>query len=110
MKKSALVVVIAAAALFCFSQTLLSEDKKPATGEELFNKLCSACHPNGGNVFKANKTLSKADMQANNVKTAADIVNLMRNPGPFMAKFDKETISDKDAMMIAEFVLQKYNK
>lgn len=110
MKKTVFVAVIAAAVVVSFSQMIFSEEKKPATGEELFSKFCSACHPNGGNVFKQNKTLSKADMQANNVKTAADIINLMRNPGPFMTKFDKETISDKDAGLIAEFVLQKYNK
>ncbi|MBN2655188.1 MAG: c-type cytochrome [Nitrospirae bacterium] len=110
MKKSALFVVIAAAVIFCFSQTLLSEDKKPATGEEIFNKFCSVCHPNGGNVFKPKEDLSKASLEAHNIFKPEDIVKVMRNPGPLMTKFDTNTISDKDAMLVAEYILKKYNK
>ncbi|MDX9714204.1 MAG: c-type cytochrome [Dissulfurispiraceae bacterium] len=106
MKRSILIVV--AVAVFVLSLSLVAFSQE--AGEGLFGKHCSACHPNGGNVFKANKTLSKADMEANNVKTTADIVNLIRNPGPLMTKIDQETLPDKDAMQIAEFVLQKFNK
>lgn len=77
-------------------------------GQELFQQHCAVCHPDGSNVINPKKTLHKKDREANGVKTAADIVHLMRNPGPGMSGFNTKTIPDKDAKEIAEYVLKTF--
>lgn len=109
MKKKAIISVVtvfAAAALA--APAFAGDSPKGKTGEGLFKDHCAVCHPDGGNIVNAQKTLHKADREANGVKKAADVVKLMRNPGPGMSKFDKETISDKDAKKIAEYVLKTF--
>ena len=83
-------------------------EKKVSNGEKLFQEKCAACHPGGGNIIKPSMTLHKKDMEAHGVKTAADIVGKMRNPGPGMTRFDAKAISDKDAKEIAEYILQAF--
>ena len=77
-------------------------------GEALFKKNCALCHVNGGNIVNAQKTLHKKDREAHGVKTAADIIKNMRNPGPGMTKFDGKTIPEKDARQIADYILKTY--
>ncbi len=78
------------------------------SGEAMFKAHCAMCHPDGGNVVNPQKTLHKKDREANKVKTAADIVHLMRHPGPGMMTFDPKTIPDQDAHAIAEYVLKTF--
>lgn len=78
------------------------------TGEALFTQHCAVCHAGGGNTVNPKKTLHRKDREANGVKTAEDIIGKMRNPGPGMTKFDENTIPDKDAKAIAEYVLNTY--
>ncbi len=78
-------------------------------GTELFKQHCFPCHPDGGNVINPQRTLHKKDREANGVKTATDIVDKMRNPGPGMTKFDEQTIPDADAREIAEYVAKTFN-
>ncbi len=109
MKKTVMVPVFIALCLLAagsFAQKAVSAD----SGEALFMANCKICHPDGGNIVNPKKTLHKADREANNIKTAADIVNRMRNPGPGMTKFDEKTIPDKDAHAIASYVLKTFNK
>ena len=82
--------------------------KGPSAGEKLFQQHCAACHPDGGNIIKADFTLHKKDRESHGVKTAKDIVDKMRNPGPGMTRFDKKTIPDKQAKEIAEYVMKTY--
>jgi len=84
------------------------EDSKKNRGADLFKQNCSACHPDGGNIVNPQKTLHKKDRDENNIKKPADIVAKMRNPGPGMTRFDKETIPDKDAKAIAEYILKTF--
>ncbi len=77
-------------------------------GEALFKQNCAVCHVNGGNIVNPQKPLHKQEREANGVKTAADIIKRMRNPGPGMTKFDRKTISDKDARKIAEYILKTF--
>ena len=88
------------------------------TGESLFKANCSACHPDGDNILNHKKTLHRADREANNIFTAEDIIKKMRNPGPApthpqewagMKMFDKDKISDEDALKIANYILQTFN-
>ena len=80
-----------------------------ASGEDLFKLHCAACHAEGGNIINAKKTLKKADREANGVKTAKDVIGLMRKPGPGMTTFDAKTIPDKDAKAIADYILKTFN-
>lgn len=80
------------------------------SGEALFKEYCTMCHPDGGNIIIPKKTLQKTDREANNIKTEADIVKTMRNPGPGMTRFDDKTIPDKEAQEIAKYILKTFNK
>ena len=78
------------------------------SGAELFAKNCAVCHAGGGNIIDPEDTLHKKDLDANGVKTAADIVKRMRNPGPRMTRFDPSVVSDEDARKIAEYILKTF--
>jgi len=78
------------------------------SGEAEFKEHCAVCHPDGGNIVNLQKTLSKKNLAANKIKTAADIVKIVRNPGPGMTKFDTKTISDKEAKEIAAYILMTF--
>jgi mono/diheme cytochrome c family protein len=115
MKTARLILVLFI--LLGFSVAILAQEATQ-TGEELFKQNCSPCHPNGGNIFNKQKTLSKKDREANKINNAADIVRKMRNPGAFdfhpnqwsgMKVFDRKTLSDKDAEEIAKYVIATFN-
>jgi cytochrome c6 len=78
------------------------------SGEALFNQHCAVCHPDGGNIINPAFTLHKKDLQAHNITKPGDIIEKMRNPGAGMTKFDKDTISDKDAGEIADYILKTF--
>jgi cytochrome c6 len=73
-----------------------------------FQEHCASCHPNGGNIVNAKKTLSKKDLTANGIKTPKDIVAKMRNPGPGMTKFTPQAVSDAEAKAIAQYILKTF--
>lgn len=79
-----------------------------SAGETLFKQHCAACHPEGGNIINPRKTLFQKSREANNVKSAEDIVKIMRNPGRGMSKFDEKVIPDKDARQIAEHIISSF--
>jgi cytochrome c6 len=97
------VAVIATSSMVAASSVSATE-----AGETLFKQHCTACHPGGSNIINPQKTLQKKVREAHNVKTAEDIVKIMRNPGPGMTKFDAKTISDKDAKQIANYILHEF--
>lgn len=97
----------------------LSAQGTPAEtkGESLFRINCSVCHPDGGNIFNPGKSLFKKDRVANNVLSAKDIVQKMRNPGAYsthpnewsgMKLFDEKAISDRDALDIANYIIETF--
>jgi cytochrome c6 len=87
-------------------QTSLAASKK--LGETEFKEHCAACHADGGNIIKADKTLSREDREKHGIKTAKDIVNIMRKPGEGMTIFDKKTVSDKEAKAIADYIMKTF--
>jgi len=105
-----LVAIVTVAAMVCLygMSDQAGADEKGKSGQAEFKEHCAVCHPDGGNIISAKKTLHKSDLMANNVKTAADIINKMRNPGPGMTKFDKKTIPDGEAKKIAEYILKTF--
>ncbi|MFA7404687.1 MAG: c-type cytochrome, partial [Pelobacteraceae bacterium] len=78
------------------------------TGEVLFKQFCSSCHPDGGNVSDPARTLHGDALRKNSITTADDIVRIMRNPGARMIRFDAATVSDRDAHIIADYVLKTF--
>ena len=77
-------------------------------GEGLFKQYCSPCHPNGGNVSDPERTLQGSALRSHHITKPRDIVHIMRNPISRMIRFDAETLSDKDATAIAEYVLYTF--
>lgn len=78
------------------------------TGEELFKQMCAQCHPDGGNTVNQKKTLHRQSLVANNITKPEDIVKIMRNPGAGMNKFDEAALPEKDALTIAEYILNTF--
>jgi len=105
--KKGLVATVTMLALCALAASSFADTKK-IDGAKEFKEHCAVCHPDGGNVVNPKKTLKKADREANGIKNTKDIVKNMRNPGRGMTKFDKKTISDKDAKAIAEYVLKTF--
>ena len=87
------------------AQTPQAEAK---TGEALFKMHCAVCHPDGGNTAKHEFTLHSKSLKNHNITKPADIVKLMRNPGPGMTAFDVTTLPDNEATAIAEYVLKSF--
>lgn len=108
MKKVLFVSAVLVALMVFGTVAFGDKDNGGKSGEALFKQNCAVCHPDGGNIINPQKTLHKKDRDANNIKSAADIIKTMRNPGPGMTLFDAKTISDKDAGEIAEYILKSY--
>jgi len=77
-------------------------------GEAEFKEFCSACHADGGNIINPAKTLSKADREKNGIKTVKDIITIMRKPGEGMITFDEQTLPEKEAQKIAEYIVYSF--
>ncbi len=110
MKKKILWLVVAVG--ICGSVVTARAEKTPSKipGEAKFKELCAICHPDGGNIVNPVKTLHKKKLEVNNIKTAADIVRVMRNPGPGMTKFGEKVIPNKEANEVAEYILKTFDK
>ncbi|HWR59082.1 MAG TPA: c-type cytochrome [Thermodesulfovibrionales bacterium] len=107
MKRSVTFSLVVVMIFVCAGIGFTKEAGKKS-GETLFKEYCAPCHPDGGNVVNAKKSLHKKDLDANKIKKPGDIVKKMRNPGPSMTKFDKKTIPDKEAKEIAEYILKTF--
>jgi cytochrome c6 len=94
--------------ILAFSANVQTSLAAKMPGETGFKEHCAACHADGGNIIKPDKTLSRADREKHGIKTAKDIVNIMRKPGEGMTAFDNQTLSDKEAKAIAEYILKTF--
>ena len=102
------VLLVSVLMVFCVGTIVFAEKASKDTGEAEFKKHCAVCHPEGGNIVNPKKTLHKKDLDANKIKTPADIIKTMRNPGQGMNKFDEKTVPDTDAKAVAEYILKKF--
>ena len=109
MKKSfvttAMLLIVSLSATTGFCDTKKGEK---IDGKKEFEEHCAMCHPDGGNTINDKKPLNRKSLKANGVKSAKDIINKMRNPGPGMTRFDKKIISDKEANAIGEYILKTF--
>lgn len=87
---------------------LAGQEPVQGPGEALFVRHCAVCHPNGGNIINPEKPLDRAALNRNGITSPADIVAIMRQPGPGMMIFDQNVVSDPDAEMIAEYILKTF--
>jgi len=95
--------------LLAFSTNVhAAQAAKKMPGKAGIKEHCAACHADGGNIIKADKTLSRKDLKKHGIKTANDIVKIMRMPGEGMTTFDKKTISDKEAKAIADYIMKTF--
>jgi cytochrome c6 len=108
MKRAVIAAVVVLMSLWIASAALAKRSSEVKLGEAKFKQNCAVCHRDGGNIINPKKTLHRKDRRANNIKTAADIMHLMRNPGPGMTKFSKEAISDAEAKAIAKYVIKTF--
>lgn len=77
-------------------------------GEPLFKQYCASCHPDGGNVTDPKNNLRKSTLKAKHINRPEDIVAVMRKPASRMIRFDVSTISDADALAIADYILETF--
>jgi len=103
--KKGVTTALCICAVTMFAAAGVASEKK---GEAIFKEKCAMCHPDGGNIMKADKSLKKADLAKNKIKSEADLVKYLRNPGPGMTKFDAKTLPDKDAKEVAEYILKTF--
>jgi cytochrome c6 len=106
--KNPLMYAVAVLFVCCIANASLAQKAAKSPGEAKFSELCAVCHPDGGNIVNPKKTLHKKDREANNIKTEADIIKNMRNPGPGMTAFDEKTVSAKDAQEIAKYIIKTF--
>jgi cytochrome c6 len=92
----------------CVGSIAVAEKASKGTGETEFKEHCAICHPEGGNIINPKKTLSKSDRAANKIRNEADIIKILRKPGPGMTTFDEKAVSDKEAKEIAQYILKTF--
>jgi len=108
--KKVFIVTAAMLSLSAFATPGFSDIKKGVKldAKQEFEEHCASCHPKGGNIVNAKKTLSKKSLAANGIKSTKDIVAKMRNPGPGMTKFDEKSVPAKEATAIASYILKTF--
>jgi len=104
-RRSAAYLVAGAFCLCVFSAVAGAEQY---SGEAGFKENCAACHADGGNIINPDKTLSKKDRERNGIRTAKDIVKVMRNPTGEMTAFDEKTLPENEAQKIAEYIIATF--
>jgi cytochrome c6 len=77
-------------------------------GRELYERHCSSCHPNGGNIINRDKTLQLASLEASGLAEADAFVAYLRDPGPGMPAFSEDALPDEKAMQVAWYTLETF--
>jgi cytochrome c6 len=106
--KKMIVLLVSVLTVCCAGAVAYAEKGSTDIGAAEFKEHCAICHPEGGNVINPKKTLHKADREANNIKTASDIIKIMRTPGLGMTAFDEKTISDDEAKEVAKYIFKTF--
>jgi mono/diheme cytochrome c family protein len=81
-------------------------------GAELFTTSCSACHPGGGNIYKAHLTLKDAPQLADLDTFLAYIRSPKASDGSqtIMPPVSTEKLSDQNAKEIYQYIIQVLKK
>ena len=104
----AVIGVLMSTILFVTSGFCDTRKGEKIDGKKEYEEHCAACHPNGGNIVNAQKTLARKSLQASGKMSSKAIIATLRNPGPGMTRFDEKTISNKEAKAIADYILKTF--
>ncbi|MBF2027324.1 MAG: c-type cytochrome [Oscillatoriales cyanobacterium C42_A2020_001] len=77
-----------------------------ATGANVFNANCAACHANGNNVINASKNLKAEVLHQYGMDSLDAIINQVTNGKSAMPAF-KNRLSDAQIQAVAEYVLNQ---
>ncbi len=95
-------------ALLFLTASNISFAADTAKGEVVFTSNCAGCHAGGKNFMSPHKSLSKEDLEKNQVNTTAAIINQVTNGKSPMPGFGKLGIlSATDIENVAAYVLKK---
>ncbi|MCX7084417.1 MAG: c-type cytochrome [Methylococcales bacterium] len=102
------IITILALTLLGVSNLSVAVAADVAKGEEIFTANCAGCHAGGKNFMSPHKSLSKEDLEKNQVNTAAAIIDKVTNGKSPMPGFGKLGIlSAADIENVAAYVLKK---
>lgn len=99
MKKNLRMATVVLGVVMVSSAAFAAADK----GETIFKAKCAACHPNGGNVINASKSIK-------GIKKASIITDKVRKGGGKMPAFDAKAISDADNKLLANYIIKTFSK
>lgn len=99
MKKSILMTIVLLSVTVMSVVAFASEKG----GEATFKAKCASCHPKGGNIMKPENTIK-------GIKDRKVIINIVRNGGGGMPKFDIKSISDADVKLVADYIIKTFKK
>ncbi len=100
------IVPILTLILLNYANTIQAADA--TKGEEVFNSNCAGCHAGGKNMIAPGKSLSKTDLEKNQVNTTPAIINLVTHGKSPMPGFGKlGVINPTDIENVAAYVLKQ---
>jgi cytochrome c6 len=73
------------------------------SGKTLFKDKCASCHPDGGNILEPKENLF-------GLENSAKIVKKIRKGGGGMPAYDKQSITDSDAKLLADYIMETFKK
>jgi len=80
-----------------------------AAGAQVFGGKCVACHRNGGNIVKRNKTLKPDALEKYNMYSAKAIITQVTCGKGVMPQFGKQ-FTEEQIANVAAYVLQQADK
>lgn len=100
------IITVLTLSLLSVSNLCLAADV--TKGEEIFTANCAGCHAGGKNFLSPHKSLSKEDLEKNQVNTTVAIIDKVTNGKSPMPGFGKLGIlSAVDIENVAAYVLKK---
>ena len=94
-------LVAIAVITFIFSSPAYAD---AGAGKAVFSSVCITCHMGGGNTIMPNKTLSKADLEANGMYDKGKIVTQVTNGKGAMPPWGGQ-LSAEQIDNVADYVL-----
>lgn len=91
---------------FCLLTSPATAAEDSISGEQIFTVYCSGCHPNGGNIIRRGKNLSKKALQKNHRDSFESIYDLVYNGKGNMSAF-QERLTEAEITTVSRYVLEK---
>ncbi|MEE9412879.1 MAG: c-type cytochrome [Methylococcales bacterium] len=88
---------------FAFTAALMMTN---LSANEVFDKYCSSCHKNGGNIMNPEKTLSQDHLTKNGKDNIGSISTLVAAGKAPMPAFGKQ-LSDEEIAAVAKYVIDQ---